>query len=87
MNDRNVIKAIDLLIETLPRLKREFWIEHGEEANTELEALSGGEKRVYHAALSLWNGSREVNLREFLGGCDERVLAAFIQAIQIASRQ
>jgi len=87
MNDRNVTRAIDVLLEQLPRLKREFWIEHGEEANTELAALSGGERRVYEAALSLWDGSRDVNLRDFLGGCDKRVISAFIQAIEIASKE
>jgi hypothetical protein len=75
--------AIDVLVRKIPRLRDSIWITRASEINNELTGLSGGEKIVYDAAISIWNGEKTVDLYRFLVTCSKEIVNDFIEALRI----
>jgi hypothetical protein len=83
MNENILVRAIDILIESVPKLDSLFWIEHGAEVNTRLSGLSGGELRVYQLCLNLWAGEPKIDLKDFLSGTSIKAQRALLKAMDL----
>lgn len=83
MREQTLVVAIDNILSHVPKLDDQFWIDYGKAVNTRLKALSGGEQRIYDFCLSLWDGSRSVDMRDLINGVSKEVLTAIIESMQM----